>query len=261
MKKTLLVLCAAILPFVVFSQCSVQTNVTNVTCYNACNGTATAFPLGGTPPYTYLWNPGGQTTQTATALCAGQYTIYVTDSLGCVASAFVTITQPGQITVVSLSPQPATCSTCCDGTASAVVSGGIPPFTYTWLPASDVTASVTDLCVGPHNFCVTDSTGCTVCQLFTVANAVGIQDHNGVENLSVYPSPATDAILVDQTFANASNTELSLVNVLGEVIYVKHYNSITNVHESIDLKSFPPGIYFVRIKTNSGTSVKKFVKQ
>src|SRR5439155_1749201 len=38
-------------------------------CNTVCNGTATANPSGGTAPYKYLWS-NGQTTQTATGLCA-----------------------------------------------------------------------------------------------------------------------------------------------------------------------------------------------
>lgn len=59
----------------------------NATCVNtdiiSCNGTATATPSGGTPPYTYLWDDfQAQTTQTADQLCAGQYCVTITDALG-----------------------------------------------------------------------------------------------------------------------------------------------------------------------------------
>lgn len=46
-----------------------------------CDGTATITPSGGTPPYTYQWSDG-QTTQTATNLCPGTYTVTVTDNGG-----------------------------------------------------------------------------------------------------------------------------------------------------------------------------------
>ncbi|NEN23282.1 T9SS type B sorting domain-containing protein [Cryomorpha ignava] len=61
--------------------------ICNTTCVDAesinCNGTATANPVGGTPPYTYLWNdPQSQNTQIADQLCAGQYCVLITDALG-----------------------------------------------------------------------------------------------------------------------------------------------------------------------------------
>ncbi|HEU4717376.1 MAG TPA: T9SS type A sorting domain-containing protein [Bacteroidia bacterium] len=50
-------------------------------------GSATAYGYGGTQPYTYLWQPGGQTTQTITGLAQGSYTCTITDSAGCSATA------------------------------------------------------------------------------------------------------------------------------------------------------------------------------
>jgi hypothetical protein len=52
---------------------TVNVSSTNAQCGGICNGSATATPIGGTGPYTYLWSPGGQTSQTVTNLCAGNY--------------------------------------------------------------------------------------------------------------------------------------------------------------------------------------------
>lgn len=50
---------------------------------STCDGTATVNVVGGTPPYSYIWNdPVGQTTETAIELCAGTYTVTVTDAVG-----------------------------------------------------------------------------------------------------------------------------------------------------------------------------------
>ncbi|MDD2412868.1 MAG: gliding motility-associated C-terminal domain-containing protein [Bacteroidales bacterium] len=57
-----------------------------------CVGTASVAVSGGNPPYTYAWNDGMvQTTQTATGLCAGQYTVTVTDQNGITATATATV--------------------------------------------------------------------------------------------------------------------------------------------------------------------------
>lgn len=63
-------------------QLSVNISFTPATCFNCPDGSASANPLGGNPPYSYTWN-NGQSTQTATGLTPGNYTVCVTDNDGC----------------------------------------------------------------------------------------------------------------------------------------------------------------------------------
>ena len=85
--------------------------------------------LTGTPPYTYLWGPNGETTQSITGLTAGPYTITVTDSSGCIQSSGVTVvTVPpvglGAFTVVN----PSCFSS--DGEVTVIITGGTAPYYY-----------------------------------------------------------------------------------------------------------------------------------
>ena len=69
------------------------TDSSNISCYGFCDGWATVTPGGGILPYTYLWDdPLNQTTDTAFNLCAGPYTVQVTDGGGCVQFGSVTVT-------------------------------------------------------------------------------------------------------------------------------------------------------------------------
>lgn len=65
----------------VYSILGIEISSTNVSCPGYNDGTATATPLGGTPPYTYLWSPNGETTQTIENLTVGTYTCCITDFL------------------------------------------------------------------------------------------------------------------------------------------------------------------------------------
>ena len=47
------------------------------------DGSASAFPNGGTPPYSFLWSPTSQTTQTISNIPSGSYSVTLTDSKGC----------------------------------------------------------------------------------------------------------------------------------------------------------------------------------
>ncbi|MFQ5334713.1 MAG: hypothetical protein ACE5DN_01430, partial [Flavobacteriales bacterium] len=67
--------------------------VQNVLCNGDCNGEANVNVNGGNTPYTYSWSTGGSNV-TETGLCAGTYTITVTDSSGCISIDTVLITEP-----------------------------------------------------------------------------------------------------------------------------------------------------------------------
>ncbi|MDD4373699.1 MAG: T9SS type A sorting domain-containing protein [Bacteroidales bacterium] len=65
-----------------YSQLGIELTSTYLICPGHNDGTATAIPIGGTPPYTYNWSPGGQTTQTITNLEEGTYQCCITDAIG-----------------------------------------------------------------------------------------------------------------------------------------------------------------------------------
>jgi len=78
---------------------SVSASNTDVSCYNDRGAQAFSFPSGGTPTYNYSWNSTPvQTTQNANGLEAGTYTVTVTDDLGCIDVASITVLQPTIIT-------------------------------------------------------------------------------------------------------------------------------------------------------------------
>lgn len=146
---------------------------TNILCNGQCTGTATANPSGGTPPYTYLWT-GGQTTQTATGLCAGTYTVTVTDAGSTTATATVTITQPTALTSSVQSQTNVLCNGQCNGAATITVSGGTPGYTYSWSPPGGTSATITGLCAATYTCTITDANGCTRTQTVTITQPTAL---------------------------------------------------------------------------------------
>ncbi|MBS1625403.1 MAG: PKD domain-containing protein [Bacteroidetes bacterium] len=85
--------CSAVATASITQQASTLTDSvhsTPSTTATSNNGTATAYPVGGAPNYTYVWN-NNQTTQTATQLAPGTYTCTITDMFGCLNIATVTV--------------------------------------------------------------------------------------------------------------------------------------------------------------------------
>ena len=65
--------------------------LTPASCSTCCDGVLQVNSTGGTSPFTYNWNPGGQTSATATGLCPGSYSVDVMDANGCVCTDTITL--------------------------------------------------------------------------------------------------------------------------------------------------------------------------
>lgn len=138
---------------------TVGASATNPLCNGQCTGTATAYPANGKPPYTYSWSTvPGQTTSTATGLCAGSYTVTVTDAAQATASAPVTVFQPAPFTLSTTVNN--VCGNALSGTASVTPTGGTATYTYSW-NMGNTTTSVSGLAAGNYIVSAVDSKGCT----------------------------------------------------------------------------------------------------
>ena len=139
--------------------CVCNANVNNVSCFGANDGSITALPVGGTPPYSFLWSDG-QVGSTAVGLGAGAYTVTITDANGCVKVGVVNVTEPPSLTC-STAVVDVACNGGMDGLATAFAGGGTPPYTYSWntVPPQTV-ATATGLAAGTYIVTITDANGC-----------------------------------------------------------------------------------------------------
>ncbi len=150
---------------------SVAVTSSNESCVNLCDGTASLSPSGGTPPYSYFWLQGAQSTPAINALCAGTYDYQVTDSLGCIFTSSVTISAPTVIAYNETQNEP-TCGAC-NGSITVNPSGGVGGFTYSWFPGGATTATLSNLCAGVYTLTMTDLAGCNYTKIFTLKNSTG----------------------------------------------------------------------------------------
>jgi gliding motility-associated-like protein len=140
----------------------------NVSCFGGSNGSVSATPSGGTPNYSYLWTPGGSTTNSISGLTAGTYTLMITDNNGCQEQNTITITQPTAPLTVSGSSTPASCFGASNGTATAAAAGGTSAYSYSWMPGSLTGSNVTGLTAGVYTVTVTDANLCSATNTITV---------------------------------------------------------------------------------------------
>ena len=136
-------------------------NSTPVTVLGGADGTAEIFLTGGTPDYTYLWSDG-QTTNPATGLTAGIYTVTTTDQNGCVASISCTVQGVNCANFdASANKQDVTCNGENEGQISISVIGATGNVTYTWTPTVSTSNTATNLAAGQYEVVIVDDALCT----------------------------------------------------------------------------------------------------
>ncbi len=128
-------------------------------CGNAPDGTASAVPNGGTPPYSYHWSNGANTPG-ITGLAAGTYTATVTDANGCTATDYCEVGFWNEGIWLMISGINVKCFGQNNGSAHVSVMSGVGPYTYIWSNGG-TTADITNLAPGSYTVTVTDQgTGC-----------------------------------------------------------------------------------------------------
>jgi ELWxxDGT repeat protein len=121
------------------------------------NGKTETKVIGGTPPYTYLWNTG-DSSPNLQFLYAGTYTVTITDQNNCVVSSSTTIQRISEFPL-SLDVniiQNIKCYGDQTGVIEARPFGGLPPYLYQWSNGAEV-YKIEQLPSGTYKITVTDS--------------------------------------------------------------------------------------------------------
>lgn len=146
---------------------SVEENVISAGCSSAnSDGSIELIVSGGTPVYAVDWSgPGGFTANTMIIenLDPGIYTYLITDNAGCQVNRSVEVFDVEPLEV-SLTAGNVNCFGEANGSVSAVVTGGLAPYTYAWTGTggfSSDSADIEDLPAGAYTLLVSDSAGCS----------------------------------------------------------------------------------------------------
>jgi hypothetical protein len=132
----------------------------DVTCFDECDGSISITAVdNGVPPFSYNWSDG-QTTATIENLCAGEYTVTITDAKNCsVISDTYTITQPNPLSLTE-SHINVSCHSDKDGSIDLSVSGGTPDYSYNWNNGA-TSQDLVGIGAGTYTVTVTDDNACT----------------------------------------------------------------------------------------------------
>ncbi|HEV7235179.1 MAG TPA: hypothetical protein VGN15_03295, partial [Ktedonobacteraceae bacterium] len=152
---------------------SASASATNASCGNS-NGTASVTASGGTGTLSYSWTPSGGTAASASSLPAGTYTCTVTDANSCQKKVIVSVNSTGGPSVTMASQSNPVCNGTATGSATASVTGGTSPYTYSWSPAGGNTSSASNLPAGTYTVSVKDASNCVQTQTVTLTDPPAI---------------------------------------------------------------------------------------
>ena len=230
----------------------------NVSCNGASDGNARATPAGGISPYTYVWT-NGQTTNTATGLPAGNYTVTVTDVNGCSGTAIAEISEPTLFSAAAVSNE-LICFGTSAGNATATASGGITPYTYTWSANANgqVGMDVTGLSAGNYMVTVTDANSCLATAMVTVVESDSIEINvtindlscNGASDGTITVSASGGTPPLSYNWSNGATTPT--ITGLSAGTYTVTINDANECSNSISIEVTEPDVLQVAI---SGTDV------
>lgn len=159
------------------------------------NGAIDINVTGGTPPFTYLWT-GGSTTQDISSLAPGNYTVTVTDSKQCTNTATYTVNAFNSVLSVGGAITNVNCFGYTDGSINVNVTGGITPYTYLW-SHGPTTEDVNNLAAGNYSLTVTDNTGRTATQTFTVGSPSQLNTSHNVQAQPTCVGSANGAVTLN----------------------------------------------------------------
>jgi hypothetical protein len=212
-----------------------------------------ALPNGVTA--TYFWNgPGGIATiqnPTITNFSpgkAGVYTVTVTYSNGCTATASTTATIAPSIAGSVVGPN----SFCTGGSAVLTATGGL---NYVW-STSATTPAITVTTAGTYVVTITNGPGCKrVSRTVTTTTCKDEDELSQMQSLSVTPNPFAGRATIEFMTNSNGHTSINVYSIDGRMLATL-YNANTQAGEiyqvTLDGANLPNGMYFVEMTNANG---------
>lgn len=214
----------------------------NSVCSAPYNGALEVIvaPMG---PWTFLWSTG-ETSNIATGLNSGTYTVSITFGVTCTTPYEFTVPDNANSPITSIPPPGFAPSTCerSDGATGVLVAGGVTPYTYLWSNGA-TTVGNNNIPAGTYTVTVTGANGCTSTESVTVDN---INYNMFIEDESVIIIPNTTCI-----GANGS-IDLGIIHPIAQQPFTYLWSNGATTQDLTNLES---GSYRVTVSINDACFV------
>ncbi len=197
-------------------------NVSAVATPASCNATATGSiqltVTGGTPNYSYTWTGGIGNVEDPSGMVAAMYSVTVNDAQGCSYITSATVTEPAPLDITG-TPNDVLCNGGSNGSIDITVSGGTPPYSYTWDHSAGSVEDPSNLNANNYTVVVNDANACHISDSYLV-------DQPAVIVYTEYQSVCSG---LSYTFPDG----VTLNNVISDAVYVSSLSNAVGCDSTV----------------------------
>lgn len=212
---------------------------------------------------TYLWSPGGQTTQTIVVTAAGTYNVTTTNADPCDGVG------TSSNTVVTVNPVPTAAGALGSlaGTVATFTNTSTGATSYSWnfgdLSSSSATSPVHAYATnGNYTVTLIASNGsCSDTITFNLLVNVGVEEIQTIAGVNLYPNPVSQEATIDVNLNEATNVSVFVYDITGKVVATV-YNGQMDAGMTtlkVDASNLEAGIYFTAIVSDNAKKTLKMV--
>ena len=233
---------------------------TDVLCNGQSNGAIDLTVNGGTPPYKYFWNKGGNLiaqTQDLNNISAGTYVLQLNDDNNCIKGTSVTIgTQSPPIIIGVNEKVDESCDGKSDGRLELSISGGTTPYSFAWSNQA-TTQNIENIPKGNYTLIVTDAIGCNATQSFIVGVKGACTDINIPNSFTPNGDGINDKWIIRNLDKFAQNT-VEIYNRWGQLIFSTNgYNDSNAWDGTYNGEQVSSAVYYYFINLGNGSEMFK----
>ena len=207
----------------------------------------------------YLWS-NNATTQSIQVTATGNFTVTTTNTDACDG---VGASAPTTVTFTATPTAAGSFSTSGNLVTFTNTSTGATSYSWDFGDFSNSSASApvhAYAANGSYTVVLTAINGnCTDTESFTVAITLAIDELAGVENINVYPNPATESFVVVFDNQNNQAVTIEMIDQMGRVIQSNTIEQSGVQVSEFNTMNVSNGMYSIRISSNGNALTKRMV--
>lgn len=147
-----------------------------------------------------------------------------------------------------------------DGAIDITVNSGTAPYTFGWTNGA-TTEDIMGLSPGTYGCLITDSLGCQFSSPIYEVSLINADNKiEDLEFLTVTPNPASEVVEINGRLSQPTLMTFEVFTAVGQLLYNEQFVS-SSINHRIDLDTYSAGVYFIKLQTQQGQAIRKFIRK